>query len=78
MQTTTNTISVNYALKWRLKDKHNYQWSVCGKLFNVQTGRQKMKTVNGGSVGYWIGREFVILNDLRIRLELIQKEVLPF
>ena len=38
-----NTISVNYRLKWELKSNTKYKWSVCGKMFNTQTGRIKKK-----------------------------------
>ncbi len=73
-----NSISIRYTLKWRLKNDHKYQWSKCGKLFNVQRGRLKKKVVNGGSIGYWIGKEFYTLNNLRNNLELIPKYKLPF
>ena len=73
-----NTISVNYRLKWQLKKDTKYKWSVCGKLFNTQTGRMKKKVVNGSSIGYWIGREFVTLDNLRKDLELIPKQSTPF
>lgn len=73
-----NSISISYALKWRLKFDHKYQWSECGKLFNLCRGRMKKKVLNGGSIGYWIGRDFYTLHDLRKELELIPKEDLPF
>jgi len=73
-----NSISINYVLKWRLKYDHKYQWSVCGKLFNVKTGRQKKKSFNNGSIGYWMGRNFITLKNLRKDLELIPKEKVPF
>lgn len=73
-----NTISIKYTLKWRLKTDHKYQWSICGKLFNVQRGRMKKKVVNGGSIGYWIGTEFITLDNLRKQLELIPREKKPF
>ena len=71
---TMNTISVTYRLKWRLKTDHKYQWSECGKLFNVSRGRLKRKVLNGGSIGYWIGTKFYTLAQLRQQLELIPKE----
>lgn len=73
-----NTITVTYTLKWRLKTDHKYQWSECGKLFNVCRGKIKKKVLNGNSIGYWIGRTFVPLSKLRSELEIIPKEKLPF
>lgn len=61
-----NSISIKYVLKWCLKYDHKYQWSICGKSFN------------NGSIGYWIGRNFIILKNLRKYLELIPKEKTPF
>jgi hypothetical protein len=73
-----NTISVNYRLKWELKTDTKYKWSVCGKLFNTQTGRMKKKVLNGNSIGYWIGRDFITLDNLRKDLQLISKQNCPF
>lgn len=73
-----STISITYTLKWQLKTDTKYQWSECGKLFNVCRGRMKKKVVNGGVPGYWIGRSFMPLSKLRSQLELIPKEKLPF
>ncbi len=53
-----NTISITYNLKWRLKFDTKYQWSECGKMFNVNSGRLKKKVLNGSSIGYWIGVKF--------------------
>jgi hypothetical protein len=73
-----NTISINYRLKWRLRFDHRYQWSECGKLFNVCRGRLKKKVLNGGSIGYWIGNKFYTLDVLRKELEIIPNDKLPF
>jgi hypothetical protein len=73
-----NTISVNYHLKWELKTDTKYKWSVCGKLFNTQIGRMKKKVLNGSSIGYWIGRDFITLDNLRKDLQLILKKSTPF
>ena len=72
------TISMKYTLKWRHKKYHHYQWSTCGKLFNVQSGREIKKVVNGGSVGYWIAGRFITLGKLRQQLVKIQYDRLPF
>lgn len=73
-----NTISVNYDLKWQIKGNEKYRLSTCKKLFNTQTGRQIKKTMNCRSIGYWIGRDFITLNNLKDKLELISKQQIPF
>lgn len=73
-----NTISVSYDLKWQIKDNEKYRWSTCRKLFNTQTGRQIKKTMNCRSIGYWIGKEFITLTNLKSKLELIPKQQTPF
>lgn len=73
-----DSVSVNYSLKWRLEFDHKYKWSICGKLFNTNTGRIKKKVLNGGSIGYWINNKFYTLDNLRKHLELIPIEICPF
>ena len=73
------TISVTYDLKWQIKGNEKYKWTSCKKLFNTQTGRQIKKTMNCRSVGYWIEKQFITLDNLRANLELIpKKELTPF
>jgi hypothetical protein len=74
-----NTLSVNYDLKWRHKAHNQYQWTKCGKCFNLQTGRKIKKTVNGRSVGYWIAGNFYTITTLKKQIEKIPvKEYNPF
>lgn len=70
--------TVNYTAKWRLKDNPNYVWQVCGLYSFLHTCRFIKKTTKGNKVGYWIGREFIGLNELISKIKLIQKEKLPF
>jgi hypothetical protein len=72
------TISVNYTLIWQHKEQTNYQWTKCGKLFNVKTGRQIKKVYNGGSIGYNIAGKFLTLTELRKQLVKIEDVYCPF
>lgn len=65
-------------LKWQIKDLPQYKWSECKRLINTHNGRELKKVVNGGSIGYWIGKEFITLNNLKNRIELIPKIKVPF
>jgi len=66
------TISIKYSLIWQIKFAPHYKWSACKKLFNVRTGRQVKKVLNGGSVGYWIAGKFYSLKKLK-ELKLVEK-----
>lgn len=72
-------IKVTYKIKYRIKDNPKYGWTVCGKLFNLTNNREIKKTVKGLTPGYWIGREFISLEKLRLQIELIpKKQYCPF
>ena len=73
------TVSVTYKVKWRIKGNEKYGWTVCGKLFNLKNNREIKKTVKGLTAGYWIGKDFVSLDKLRSKVELVpKKEYCPF
>ena len=77
-QSIMERTSITYDLKWQLKHLPYYKWTVCGKLINMRTGRRIKKTLNGGSVGYWIASKFYTLKSLRGQLEKIPKNNCPF
>lgn len=67
-------ITVVYIAKWRLKTNHNYVWTSCKKLINKKSGREIKRTLKGLTAGYWIGKSFIKLDDLRNQIELIPNE----
>ena len=71
MQILKNIISIKYSLKWQFKELPFYQMTDNGILFNCRTGRIKKQCVNGGSYGFWIGRNFITSKELRKKLEKI-------
>lgn len=71
-------ITVNYIAKWQLKDKPYYKWTTCRKLINCKTNREIKKTIKSGIPGYWIGKEFIKLSELKKQIELIPKDRYPF
>ncbi len=72
-----STISINYTLKWHIKDT-SYYITTCKKVVDVKSGRVKKKCVNGGMVGYWIGRKFVSLKNMNSICEVVKKDKCPF
>jgi hypothetical protein len=75
-----NTISVTYTyeLTHELPNKPQYQWSKCGRLFNTKTAREIKKTFGGGSIGYWISKEFISVKKLRKIVTKIKDSECPF
>ena len=67
-------IKVSYIAKWQLKDKPQYKWTECKKLINTKTGNEIKKTLKGMVAGYWIGKEFISLDKLKLNIELIPKK----
>jgi len=46
-----NTISITYALVWRLKFAKNYQFTQHGKCFNLKTGKRLKQCYNVLQIG---------------------------
>jgi len=74
-----NTITVTYTLEFRLKKHNHYQMTKCGKMFNVKSGRQIKKCSNNGSIGYWIGKKFLVISKgIKILEKIPKNNTLPF
>lgn len=73
-----SSITVNYTLIWCLDFADNYQWTKCGKCFNVKTNKQLKKVYNNGTIGYNINGKFKSLTYLRKHLIKIKTNLLPF
>lgn len=69
-----STISITYTLVWQVKFAPEYQWTKCGKCFNVKRQTQLKQVMQGGSIGYNIRSKFYSLTKLRKNLEEIPKE----
>ena len=75
-QMITITKSINF--KWKISFNDSYKWTTDNELYNTKTMRKIKKTVNGYSVGYWIGKKFYTLNNLKKHLVKIEKTICPF
>jgi len=72
-------IKVSYIAKWQLKNMPQYKWTECKKLINTRTGNEIKRTLKGMTAGYWVGKDFIKLDELKKRIELIpKKEYCPF
>jgi hypothetical protein len=67
------TVTVTYTCKYRLKTANNYLWTLCGKCYNLKSGRLIKQVYKGGCIGYVINGKFKSLKALRKELEIIPK-----
>lgn len=72
------SFTVSYDSKWQLDFAPNYQFTSCGKCFNVKTGRQLKMVVKGTCRGFNIFGKFYSLETLRKHLEKIEEPICPF
>ena len=54
-----HTITTNYDLIRQIKTAPHIQVSRCGVLINIKRDKVIPKKLNGRSIGYWIGRDFI-------------------
>jgi len=74
-----NIISIKYTLYYQIEFANEYQFTKCGKCFNLKTNREIKKCYNKGSIGYNIRGKFHSLTKLKEHLQKIPtKEILPF
>ena len=59
------TITKTFELLWEISGMDGYCFASNKKLYNIKTGKEIRKTLNGGCVGYWIGKKFLSLNKIR-------------
>lgn len=72
------SVSIKYSLKWRFKNQPQYAVTECKKVVNMRNNRLLKQVLNGGSIGYWIGGEFVAISKINGMVELIKEEKAPF
>ncbi len=49
----------------------------CKKVVNIKTSRVLKSTLNGGSIGWWIGDKFVVKSKVNEFVELIPTQRPP-
>lgn len=73
-------ISVTYTIEivWFIKSIEGYGFGKDKNLYNLKTCRQIKQSYNGGSIGYWIGKNFYTLKKLKFLLYKPSKDYCPF
>ncbi len=72
------TITKVIELTWQISGYDCYCFGKDKKLYNAKTGREIKKTLNGKSIGYWLGKKFYSLNRLKPMLVRPKNYRVPF
>lgn len=73
MQYTTNIISINYELKYQLKDCNYIQFTEDLKMaYNFRISKD-ITTSNNFKKGFWHNRKFYQLSKIKDKIQLIPK-----
>ena len=64
-------ITVTYKCKYRLSFSKNYVFTICGKCYNLKSGRFIKQVYKNGMIGYMINRKFYSLKKLKTYLQKI-------
>ena len=72
------SIPTNYDLKWSIIGYPNYMVTDKGVIINIKTYKVLRRVINGGSIGYWFGKEFKTLDSIRPLLQFVTKQCCPF
>ena len=71
---TTKVIEI----RWEIFGFPGYVFGDDKNLYNKRTGRKIKKTINGRSMGYWLGKKFLSINKLKYLLKRPEKIEIPF
>lgn len=58
-----STITKVYAMEFELKFATHYNWSKCGKCFNIKTGREIKQSLKSRCIGYYIDTKFYFFSS---------------
>ena len=72
------TISKTYTIKWQFKSHPKYAITTCKKVINTHRGTIVKKTLNGGSIGWWIAGNFIAQSKVNDHVELLKVVECPF
>lgn len=75
---TTITITKVIELRWKIIGHDGYYFGLDKRLYNAKRGKEIKKTLNGRSIGYWIGRKFYSINKIKPLLARPDNFNLPF
>jgi hypothetical protein len=72
------SVTKHIEIRYRIDGFEQYGFGQDKQLYNCQTGRRKRMVLNGSTKGYWIGRKFLSLHQLRPLLKRPENFEIPF
>jgi hypothetical protein len=60
-----SSIEISIVIKWMIMGHSDYGFGSDKNLYNLKTKRKLKQSLNGGSIGYWFGKEFITLHKLK-------------
>lgn len=73
-----SSIEISISVKWMVNGYPDYGFGEDKNLYNLKTNRRLKQSINGGSIGYWIGKQFITLHKIRTLLYRQTKCRCPF
>ena len=71
-------LNISIKITWLISGYDNYGFASDKSLYNVKTGRKLKQAYNNRCIGYWFGRKFISLKQLKPLLYKPTKQITPF
>lgn len=71
-------VSQQIKIKWYIEGFETYAFGEDKKLYNLLRGKEIKQKVNGGSVGWWLGRKFLTYKSMKPLLTIPKYFDVPF
>lgn len=65
-------------IKWHITGFDNYAFGENKKLYNLLRGKEVKQKVNGGSIGWWLGKKFITQKSMKPLLTIPKYFDVPF
>lgn len=72
------TYQINIVPKWQIKDEPNYFIGTDNNVYNLKTGKRLQMQLKGYTKGFYLSGKFYSLKQLKLLLDKIKTEKIPF
>lgn len=71
-------LNITIKIIWYIKGYENYGFGNDKNLYNLKKGNKLKKVYNNRCIGYWFGKKFISLKQLKPLLYKPKLQTLPF